>query len=81
MSEYELMTRIGEVQFVCIELNLYLDTHPSDPAARADYLSYSRLLEELIGEYEREYGPLMGFGHSPTDAGCWVCSKWPWEKR
>ncbi|MBR6429410.1 MAG: spore coat protein CotJB [Clostridia bacterium] len=81
MSESELLTRIGEVQFVCVELNLYLDTHPADAAARTDYLSYSGLLAQLISEYEREYGPLMGFGHSQAEEGCWVCSKWPWEKR
>ena len=80
MDKCELLTRIGEVQFVCIELNLYLDTHPGDEAARSDYLGYSRLLESLIAEYEAEYGPLLGFGHSPTDKGCWVCSDWPWEK-
>ncbi|MCR5808689.1 MAG: spore coat protein CotJB [Clostridiales bacterium] len=80
MTECELLNRISEVQFVCVELNLYLDTHPSDEAARSDYLSYSRLLAELINEYEAEYGPLQGFGHSPTDKGCWIHSRWPWER-
>ena len=81
MTECELMNRISEVQFVCVELNLYLDTHPADEDARRDYLAYSRLLDELIGEYEAEYGPLMGFGHSPTGEGCWVYSRWPWERK
>lgn len=81
MNQIELQTRISEVQFVCIELNLYLDTHPGDTEARNDYVSYSRLLEQLITEYENEYGPLLGFGHSPTATGCWVCSEWPWERR
>lgn len=81
MSENELLNSISEVQFVCVELNLYLDTHPDDSAARSDYYNYSAMLESLISRYEREYGPLLGFGHSPTDVGCWVCSDWPWEKR
>ncbi|MCR5612040.1 MAG: spore coat protein CotJB [Clostridiales bacterium] len=81
MNQCELQKRISEVQFVCIELNLYLDTHPDDQAARNDYYTYSRLLDELITEYETEYGPLLGFGHSPTDVGCWVCSEWPWERK
>ena len=80
MSQCELQNRISEVQFVCIELNLYLDTHPDDRDARNDYYAYSQLLDELITEYEREYGPLLGFGHSPTNVGCWVCSEWPWER-
>ena len=81
MSECELLNRISEVQFVCVELNLYLDTHPADVSARNDYYAYSKLLAELIGDYEREYGPLLGFGHSPTNVGCWVCSEWPWESK
>ncbi|MBR3383485.1 MAG: spore coat protein CotJB [Clostridia bacterium] len=80
MTQCELMTRIGEVQFVCVELNLYIDTHPDDSAAVGDLNSYSALLRELIAEYESEYGPLMGFGHSPMEAGSWVCSAWPWER-
>ncbi len=81
MTENELLNSISEVQFVCVELNLYLDTHPDDAEARNDYYSYSLMLDELIARYEREYGPLLGFGHSPTNVGCWVCSDWPWEKR
>lgn len=81
MTKSELSTRISEIQFVCIELNLYLDTHPNDEEARNDYYHYSVLLDGLIKEYEAEYGPLMNFGHSPTNVGCWVCSEWPWEKK
>ncbi len=81
MSQCELLTRIGEVQFVCVELNLYIDTHPEDRDAKSDYFSYSKLLNELIREYEEEYGPLQGFGHSPTETGSWVCSAWPWERK
>lgn len=74
-----LLTRISEIQFVCVELNLYLDTHPDDEAARKDYLCYGKLLKELIRQYETEFGPLQNFGHSATDTGCYVCSEWPWE--
>ncbi len=74
-----LLTKISECQFVCVELNLYLDTHPDDEAARADYLCYSEKLSLLISKYEELYGPLMNFGHSPTTMGCYVCSPWPWE--
>ena len=78
-NQSTLLNSIHEYQFVCIELNLYLDTHPSDEAARADYLCYSKRLAELIAEYETLYGPLLNFGHSPTATGCYVTSPWPWE--
>ena len=78
-SKEQLLNMISQTQFVCVELNLYLDTHPDDEDARSDYLCYSEKLMELIGRYEELYGPLENFGHSPTEAGCWVRSEWPWE--
>lgn len=79
MTECALLKQISECQFVCVELNLYIDTHPSDEAALRDYLCYSEHLAALTAEYERLYGPLMNFGHSPTETGSYVCSAWPWE--
>lgn len=79
MNRNELLRRISEIQFVCVELNLYIDTHPDDKDALDDYYSYSVMLNELIEKYESQYGPLMGFGHSATREGNWVCSCWPFE--
>ncbi len=79
MTREEMLTRIGELQFVCVELNLYLDTHPLDADAAQDYRSYSAMLGELTAAYERQFGPLMGFGVSSTDAGSWVNDPWPFE--
>ena len=76
MTRCELLKTISEYQFVAVELNLYLDTHPGDAAARSDYLYYST---QLIAAYEEQYGPLMNFGHSATATGCYVCSEWPWD--
>ncbi|MDL2218266.1 spore coat protein CotJB [Christensenellaceae bacterium OttesenSCG-928-M15] len=78
-NRHALLKSISEFEFVCVELNEYLDTHPADKKARADYVCYSKKLASLIKEYETAYGPLKNFGHSPTEAGCWICSKWPWE--
>lgn len=78
-KQQALMKQISEYEFVCVELNEYLDTHPGDQLARDDYACYSRALQELIRAYEDAYAPLMNFGHSPGAAGCWVCSRWPWE--
>ena len=79
MNKNELVNAIYEVQFVCVELNLYIDTHPADADALADYHRYAEILASLVSEYEQQYGPLHGFGHSTTEAGSWVCSAWPWE--
>ena len=77
--ERALLEKIGEARFACVELRLYLDTHPDDAMAKADYLAYSMKLQQLIERYEQQYGPLMNFGQSPTEAGSWVFQKWPWD--
>ena len=77
--EQGLLQKIGEARFACVELRLYLNTHPDDATAKADYLAYADKLQQLIGRYEQQYGPLLSFGQSATDAGSWVCQKWPWE--
>ena len=45
MTKCELLTRISEIQFVCVELNLYIDTHPDDADALSDYYHYSTMLK------------------------------------
>ena len=77
--EKALLEKIREARFACIELRIYLDTHPDDAIAQADYLAYSEKLQLLITKYESQYGPLMNFGQSPTDVGSWVYQKWPWD--
>ncbi|MBQ3011600.1 MAG: spore coat protein CotJB [Clostridia bacterium] len=78
-TKCELELAISEIQFICVELNLYLNTHPDDEAAKDDYNAYSLRLAELIDLYEANFSPLQNFGHSPDAVGCYVCAKWPWE--
>ncbi len=77
--EQALLNRIGETRFACVELQLYLDTHPEDAIATADFNCYAEELKELMNTYTREYGPLMNFGSCPYYAGSWVDQKWPWQ--
>ncbi len=78
-TEQQLLTRIGEARFACVELQLYLDTHPEDLEARNDYNSYAAALDRLCAQYTEEYGPLQNFGNVPHDAGSWVYQAWPWQ--
>ncbi|MDO4573527.1 MAG: spore coat protein CotJB [Clostridia bacterium] len=78
-SYQALLQKIAEARFACVELQLYLDTHPDDEVAKADYLCYAEKLNQLITRYEQSCGPLMNFGQSPTAAGSWVFGQWPWD--
>ena len=78
-TEQALLNRIAEARFACVELQLYLDTHPEDTDARSDFNSYAEAVERLTAEYTETYGPLQNFGCAQHVAGSWVYQKWPWQ--
>lgn len=76
----QLLVAIMAEEFTAIDLNLYLDTHPEDRKALADYYETVRKLEELKAQYEMRYGPLTAVGRTPSEyLWHWVDEPWPWE--
>jgi hypothetical protein len=77
---YKLLHDLQAVDFVLVELNLYLDTHPQDTAALQQFNQYAQLRKRIAEQYEANYGPLMGFGHSMSRSPWqWKESPWPWQ--
>lgn len=77
-----MLRRLQEMEFVAVELNLYLDTHPCDTDAINDYNCAVERIKKLKMEYEEEFGPLMNFGHggfSDKEQWQWAQGPWPWE--
>ena len=72
-----LMEQIAQCEFICIDINLYLDTHPDDENALADYNCYAEQLEALKAMYVEHYGPLANFGNS-VSYGSWKWTSNPW---
>ncbi|MBN6188208.1 spore coat protein CotJB [Aneurinibacillus sp. BA2021] len=77
---YDLLLEIQRADFVIIELNLYLDTHPNDQAAIAQYNDFVQRSMQMKKNFEALYGPLTSFGYSfsPTPWQ-WNKSPWPWQ--
>jgi spore coat protein JB len=77
---YDLLRRIQELDFVLVELTLYLDTHPEDMQAIEQFNRTAVQRQQLACEFEQRYGPLLQFGLSlsryPWD---WAQSPWPWQ--
>lgn len=74
--------KLQEVAFAAHELNLYLDTHPSDSNAVRLYNEYNRQEKMLNDEYERKYGPIdlsdtEGLSMTPW---AWIKEPWPWNE-
>ncbi|MBD1371016.1 spore coat protein CotJB [Hazenella sp. IB182357] len=79
-QQLRMLKQLQEVDFVLLELNLYLDTHPNDPDALKQYNWYAQKRTEIAHNYESCYGPLMNYGHSFNQyPNGWNTGPWPWE--
>jgi spore coat protein JB len=79
-NQLAMLLEIQQLQFIAIELNLYLDTHPDDQQALMSYNSIVPQLKQSIASYEQLYGPLFHFGLSTSQLTWqWINSPWPWD--
>lgn len=75
----ELLLRIQEFTFGVKDLNLYLDVFPKDLEMLEVFKKYSKSLEELKKEYEKNYGPLMAKDVTSNTEFTWIKNPWPWD--
>jgi len=77
---YMLMEDLQAIDFVLVELNLYLDTHPDDIEAVKQFNTFAQQSQTLRRTIEEKYGPLMGAGKSySTFPWAWADPPWPWQ--
>jgi len=77
---YQLLEEIQAIDFVIVELNLYLDTHPDDFDAINQFNEMTEQSMKLKIQYEEKFGPLMNFGRSYSNYPFnWVDTPWPWQ--
>jgi spore coat protein JB len=77
---YKLLCELQTVQFVLVELTLYLDTHPTDMPALQQFNQFAQNRQQVAAAFEEKFGPLMQFGHSFSRYPWqWVQSPWPWQ--
>lgn len=77
-----MLKKLQEMEFVAVELNEYLDTHPCDQEAINDFNCAVEMIRKLKEKYECAYGPLANFGMggtSKSDEWQWIQGPWPWE--
>lgn len=77
---YELLEEIQACDFVLVDLTLYLDTHPFDQHAIQQFNQYAQYSKQLKQKYEQQYGPMLQYGNSYSDANwSWGKGPWPWQ--
>jgi len=77
---YTMLEELQAFDFVLVELNLYLDTHPTDHQALEQYNVIAKHREVLKEKFEQEFGPLQHFGQSCSGYPFqWIEGPWPWQ--
>ena len=82
MDRENLLKRLTMLDFMAVDMQLFLDTHPDDTNAIAKYNSIIREADNLRAQYEKSVGPLFSFrSYSPTENFQGIDNPWPWENK
>lgn len=77
---YQLMEQLQAVDFVLVELTLYLDTHDQDVEAINQFNHFAKERRRLKKIFEESFGPLLQFGNSFSGTPWnWNDPPWPWQ--
>ncbi len=75
----KMLKRVQMFDFILDELNLYLDTHPTDQNALDYFARYQYLKNDAANQYEARFGPLRAEDFVDGDKFTWIKGPWPWE--
>lgn len=75
-----LLLDVQKYSFAMWDLNLYLNTHPTDRNVMMLFDQYRTLYTKAVNAYEDRFGPLR-VENANTNSGYWTWNKspWPWE--
>lgn len=79
MSRDELLRELTALDFVALDLALFLDTHPDDRQALDQYNQTIMQAYPLRQEYESTYGPLYSYRSASGYPWQWSKEPWPWQ--
>ena len=81
MNRDALLREITIVDFMALDLHLYLNTHPCDTEALEMYNDCTTRSHKLRKEYEEVFGPLIAFRSHGQSGWLWNREPWPWEEK
>ena len=73
------LAELQALEFVVLELNLYLDTHKDDAEAFAMFKQFSAMEKAAKAAYESKYGPVTAQAAATGDSFQWLSDSWPWN--
>ena len=74
------LRKVQKYFFAAYDLQLFLDTHPTNKEALRLYASTVEKAKRAKAEFEEKYGPLSPFSAaSNTEYWQWIENPWPWD--
>lgn len=74
------LTELQALEFVLVELGLYLDTHQGDTEAFELFKQYAAMEKAAREQYEAMHGPLfMKSAANEKSWASWLKDPWPWN--
>ncbi|MCL2617707.1 MAG: spore coat protein CotJB [Defluviitaleaceae bacterium] len=76
-----LLRRLTELDFMLVDLAMFLNTHPGEAAAVEEYNKVVCEADKVRSGYEKLVGPLCSF-RSKNNAPTWIWpdEPWPWSR-
>jgi spore coat protein JB len=78
-AQLRMLNDLQAMEFTAFDFHLYLDTHPNDPRALAEYSRAMREAQSVKNMYAATYGPLMAEDNINQACWRWIEEPWPWE--
>lgn len=79
MERDEILRELMALDFIAVDLQLFLDTHPGDGNALQEYNRTLERAESLREAYQRLCGPLYSFRSFNHGSWKWYKDPWPWQ--
>ena len=76
-----LLREITILDFMALDLQLFLNTNPNNSDALSMYNDCTTRSQELKQQYEADYGPLTSFRSQGQPNWKWSSEPWPWEEQ
>jgi len=79
-TKEQLMNEIQKNGFAVVDLQLYLDTHPTDKKALAQFNQYANQFKMLKDNYAKMFGPIEQLAPTEKYPYAWILPPWPWMR-
>lgn len=73
------LAELQALEFVVLELGIYLDTHQDDAEAFKLYQQYAAMEKAAKAAYEDKFGPITKSAAATGTSYQWLNDPWPWN--